>query len=338
MKELNIIICDQDAVYAKALVQAFQRKKAFEANYIILTDKNKILSYIKEGQALLYLVGEEAYEDRILPYSKELKDNDRMELEKKLFLLTDHAKTVYDNIQCIFKYQPVNGIIEPVSAWILENHSYLTKVNQNVKVIGVLDYAGESAALFGHLAAKIYSESRQVLLVNMELFPFLFQTEKTEYTLSDYIYAVSTGSDCMTQIVKGMQFGEGNLHYVSPVQCFEDLYELKDGDMSNFLKQLKEQCGCEVIIVVIDFLRSFGLELLSGCDAIISCEGNTLVSARKREQLHQMLTLEQKEWLLEKMSYCNVTNEYLLLNLSKEGEVSSQARQMFYEYLATLIN
>lgn len=337
MKELSIIICDSDAAYAKALVQAFQRKKAFEANYIILTDKNKLISYVKEDGVLLYIISEEAYEKTIVPYSKDLKEKEREEIERRIFVLTDSAETSYEMVQCIFKYQPANAIIEPVNGWLLENYSHLTTGSRNVKIIGVMDYAGGgSPALLGHLIGKMYSETKQVLLVNMELFPFQFGLQKTEYTLSDYIYAASTGSDCIAQVASGMQYMHGALHCVSPIQCFEDLYELRSTDVSCFLKQLKEQSGCEIIVLVFDFLRPFALELLSGCDAIISREIGNRMTARKREQLQQMLALEQKEWLLERMSYCSVDNDYLLANISEDGEISSQAKTMFYEYLATL--
>lgn len=336
MKESNIIICEPDAGYAKAVVQAFQKNKQFEANYIILTDQNKLLSYIKEGQALLYLISEEAYQKTIVPYLKEVNEKDKMKLEQQLFVFTDQAATQYESIQCIFKYQPVTKIIEPVTVWVLEQFGEFVTTNQNVKVIGIMDYAGDSAGLFGHLAAKIYSESKRVLFVTMELFPFQFTAQKTEYTLSDYIYAVSTGSECASQIASGMQYQEENLHMVSPIQCFEDLHELKAGDISKFLKQLKEQGGCDYIVLVIDFLRDFALELLSGCDAIISCESGNLVSLKKKEQFYQMLALEQKEWLFEKISSCTVTSDYLLSQISKEGELTPQIRSLFYDYLFTV--
>ena len=336
MKESNIIICGSEEGYAKALVQAFQRKKAFEANYIILTDKNKLSSYIKEDSALLYIVEEDVYQKIIKPYENEKQEEEA--LFDRVFVLTDTAKAPYEKVHGIFKYQPVNAIIDPVTAWILENCSEITAGRSNVKVIGVMDYAGGgSPALLGHLIAKLCSEDRQVMLLNMELFPFQFGLQETQYTLSDYIYAACTGSDAIGGIASGMQYVQGNLHFAYPVQCFEDLYELKGGDVSLFLKQLKEQAGCEIIVIVLDFLRSSALEILSGCDHIVCREMDNMMTARKREQLQHMLMLEQKEWLFEKMSYCGIGNDYLLSNVSEDGEVSSEARSMFKEYLETMI-
>lgn len=338
MKESTMILCDKDADYAKALVQAFQREKELEVSYRILTDPSKMISYIKED-IRIYVMSEEAYEEGMLPGIKGMQEEERQKLIRRCFVLTEQATKQYEGATCLFKYQPVHAIIEPIKAWMSKEYKDLVWRDRKVKVIGVMEAVnGEAACLFAHLLAKMCSETKRTLLVNLELFPFQYGVQKTEYTLSDYIYAVSTGSSLTDVIAKGMQYAHGALRCTAPIPCYEDLYELKNEDVNLFIKHLREQSECEVMVVLLDFLRPFAMELLSVCDKIVSCDTNSVVAAKKREQLQQMFTLEQKEWVLENHSYCNVTAEYLLANISAEGEISPQAKEMFYEYVTTLVS
>ncbi|MDO5291179.1 MAG: hypothetical protein Q4F05_00385 [bacterium] len=339
MKEASIVICDEDLQYSKTLVQAFQRANQFIASYIIISEQHKVIKYIKDETVTLLLVSEKAYNQVIRDAFEELEQSEREQLQKKLIIITEIKENRYESILCIYKYQPITAIIEPVSSWINEHGRKQDGIKGHAKIIGVLALEGsDSTSLIGHMIAKAYSEYQKVMFVNMEVFPYSYGSLQTPYNLSDYIYAVTTSSEMTTQIANGMQYKNGNLTCITPIADFSDLYELEGNMVPAFLEQLRGSTEVEIIIVAMDFLRPFVLEMLTVCDTIVMKEPSNKIEDGKRNQFYKLLEIEKKEWLQDKMTYCNVSTKDLEANILESGELTEQLKMTYHDWLSSLLN
>ncbi len=339
MNETNIVICDKDLQYGKSLVQAFQRANEFMASYIILSEKEKVLPYIKENSVELFLIEQEAYEEVVQRACNELDLEEKKQLLEKIIVITDSKEMKYDEVSVLYKYQPVTAILGPVKQKLLVQEKQKKTEHLHAKIFAVLSLgSNDNSSLIGHMIAKGYSEEHNVLLVNMEVFPFLYGEQETPYSLSDYIYGVVSDSEMTGQIAEGMQYRNGRLSCVSPITSFPDLYELKEEKMTAFLQQLQRESQAEIIVLVLDFLQPFTLALLTVCDRIISAEPVSYVENKKREQFCKMLALEEKEWIQDKIIYSNIATNYLLANISETGELSEELKGSIRGWLMQLWN
>lgn len=339
MEETNVVVCDEDLQYAKSLVQIFQRANQFMANYTILSEKEKVVPHLSEGNAQLYLLSEKIYEEVVREFCNTLTMEERKHVEQRLVVITEDANIKYEGIMTVFKYQPASLILDLISGRMLKVLNKEMKNHRNAKIYAVLSIGNtDTSSLIGHMIAKEYSRHYHVLLVNMEVFPFLYGQQKTQYTLSDYIYAVVTKSEMAEQIAEGMQYRNGELRCISPIRSFPDLYELGSEEVATFLEQMKEISQVDIIIIVLDFLQPFTMSLLTVCNRVITTESHNLVESRKQEQFYSMLALEEKEWIQDKITYCNITPEYLLENITEEGELTDGLRANMQNWLKELLN
>ncbi len=162
MGEKNIVICDQEVKYAENLMENIMEQKELAVKVYVCSTWEHVEMFSQDKRIHILVVDEN--------YAK--KDRSEVDAEQVFVLTTGNDKNVYQEEQCVYKYQCVDQILSE----ILETYFEKTKENvmksvqkESVKIMAVyspVHRAGKTsfAVTFGKELAKF----KKVLYLNME--------------------------------------------------------------------------------------------------------------------------------------------------------------------------
>lgn len=179
------IIYDNDEVYAKRLMGMLSEDVRLQLAIWIFTDRERLIECIQvhADNVGLIIAGENIYNDIIRDYYG----------GKVILLLEEGISQKYispdENVCGVYKYQAYDEIARKIIICLgVKNVSINTS---NSRIIGVYSLdAAESKTLFSLNMAKVYSETKRVLYINLEEFSGLGQllSDTGNMTLSDALY------------------------------------------------------------------------------------------------------------------------------------------------------
>lgn len=246
MKSKNLIVCDTEEEYAKALAMFFMRKKE-------LMLQVHVCSSISHAEAL----GEEIRTDILLvaeEYAKKVQEKVKAE---KVFVLNIGKKFIEKaEFPVLYKYQPgerlLSGMIREC-ADIFDAGDMVQGIsgNKNQKIIGVFSPVHRSGkTAYALKLGEELAESENVLYLNLEIFAGRGgHFEQNGQTLADVLYYSRQEKGNLGLMLTTLVCHKGNLDYVRPMPVSEDVKEIRGPEWVKLMKKILEQSIYETLVL-----------------------------------------------------------------------------------------
>lgn len=234
-----LVIWDEDALYAKNLCDALNRRENFPFSCVVLSEDGGALS-----NAAVLLVSERAKRDEIqCPVTKET-----------IFLTDVKGYSAVNKKRAIFKYQPVSALEAEIMKAYGEGkeRSHDRPGLSRTRVIAVASPVGRSLKTsFSFVLGQLLSQSSAVLYVNLEpfgAFSALFE-EPFQYDLSDLLYAFHAGTEHTKEQEDAFLAHFHGLDFVAPAGTPEDVMTTDPAVIRDLVLKLAEVKAYDAVIV-----------------------------------------------------------------------------------------
>lgn len=282
MKQV-VAIYDKDIVYANHLSQYLEQNKRISAHIVCFTMEQSLLQFAKEESIALFIINEFALTDTI----KQLVE------ESKIIVLREEKQT-----DGIYKYQSVEVLVQMICSYIEKEESMMEK--KDVCIIGVYPLLVSDCS-FSITLAQVLSKKEKVFYCDLGSFSCLndLLEQETSVDLADSIYYMHQGilRDRLTELIQ--QCGE--MEYIAPVRCPEDLKSISAEDILQLFKQLIQERRYDTIVLELAECMYVPEQILSLCKLIYMPVQNTLESELKKRKVFTYLKNNGKEALCERI-------------------------------------
>lgn len=246
MRSKNLVVCDTEEEYAKALAMYFMRKKE-------LMLQVHVCSSISHAEAL----GEEIQTDILLvaaEYAKKVQE--KVKAEKVFLLSTGKKFNEKTEFPVLFKYQPgerMLGSILRECADLFDAGDMVQGIsgNKERKIIGVFSPVCRiGKTMYALKLGEELAESENVLYLNLEVFAGLGgHFEQSGQTLSDVLYYARQEKGNLGLLLTTLVCHRGNLDYVQPMPVSEDMKEIRGPEWVELMKKILEQSIYETLVL-----------------------------------------------------------------------------------------
>ena len=246
MKSRNLVVCDTEEEYAKALAMFFMRKKELMLQVHVCSSVGHAEALGKELRADILLAAAEC--------AGEVQEKVRAE---KVFVLSTGRKSAEKaEYLALYKYQSGEKMLsciiqECAELFDAEDMSQGMSGNKKQKIIGVFSPVHrigktEYALKLGEKLA----ETENVLYLNLEVFAGIGGHFKQEgQTLADVLYYARQEKGNLGLMLTTLVCHRGNLDYVLPVPISEDLKEVHGSEWALLVNKILEQSIYETIVL-----------------------------------------------------------------------------------------
>lgn len=246
MKSRNLVVCDTEEEYAKALAMFFMRKKELMLQVHVCSSVGHAEALGKELRADILLAAAEC--------AGEVQEKVRAE---KVFVLSTGRKSAEKaEYPALYKYQSGEKMLsciiqECAELFDAEDMSQGMSRNKKQKIIGVFSPVHrigktEYALKLGEKLA----ETENVLYLNLEVFAGIGGHFKQEgQTLADVLYYARQEKGNLGLMLTTLVCHRGNLDYVLPVPISEDLKEVHGSEWALLVNKILEQSIYETIVL-----------------------------------------------------------------------------------------
>lgn len=246
MKSRNLVVCDTEEEYAKALAMFFMRKKELMLQVHVCSSVGHAEALGKELRADILLAAAEC--------AGEVQEKVRAE---KVFVLSTGRKSAEKaEYPALYKYQSGEKMLsciiqECAELFDAEDMSQGMSGNKKQKIIGVFSPVHrigktEYALKLGEKLA----ETENVLYLNLEVFAGIGGHFKQEgQTLADVLYYARQEKGNLGLMLTTLVCHRGNLDYVLPVPISEDLKEVHGSEWALLVNKILEQSIYETIVL-----------------------------------------------------------------------------------------
>lgn len=298
MKSKNLVICDIEEEYAKALAMFFMRKKE-------LMLQVHVCSSISHAAAL----GEKIRTDILLvaaEYAKEVQEE--VKAEKVFILSTGERSEGEIKYPVLYKYQPGENMLGDIIRECAElfdagDMMYGMFGNKKKKIIGVFSpvhRVGKTA--YALKLGEELAESENVLYLNLEIFAGAGgRFEKSGQNLSDVLYYARQEKGNLGLMLTTLVCHRGNLDYIQPMPVSEDLKEVRGSEWAGLLSKVLEQSIYETLILDISDGIPELYRVLRCCTEIHMPVLEDEYSQAKVVQFEQEMSLLGQEDVLKKI-------------------------------------
>ena len=265
MKSRNLVVCDTEEEYAKALAMFFMRKKE-------LMLQVHVCSSVGHAEAL----GKELRADILLAAAECAGEVQEKVLAEKVFVLSTGIKSAEKaEYPALYKYQSGEKMLsciiqECAELFDAEDMSQGMSGNKKQKIIGVFSPVHrigktEYALKLGEKLA----ETENVLYLNLEVFAGIGGHFKQEgQTLADVLYYARQEKGNLGLMLTTLVCHRGNLDYVLPVPISEDLKEVHGSEWALLVNKILEQSIYETIVLDIGDGIPELYQLLKSCGEV----------------------------------------------------------------------
>lgn len=265
MKSRNLVVCDTEEEYAKALAMFFMRKKELMLQVHVCSSVGHAEALGKELRADILLAAAEC--------AGEVQDKVRAE---KVFVLSTGRKSAEKaEYPALYKYQSGEKMLsciiqECAELFDAEDMSQGMSGNKKQKIIGVFSPVHrigktEYALKLGEKLA----ETENVLYLNLEVFAGIGGHFKQEgQTLADVLYYARQEKGNLGLMLTTLVCHRGNLDYVLPVPISEDLKEVHGSEWALLVNKILEQSIYETIVLDIGDGIPELYQLLKSCGEV----------------------------------------------------------------------
>ncbi len=254
-------VYDEDPVYAGRLADYINQKERVPLTAMAFSSLDKLISYGEEHGIAVLLVGERLREAA-----------GAVKAEQIMVLCEGDLIEKRGDEPCIYKYQSGDCIMREVMA------SYgscmaepgLALLGSRALVLGI--YSPVNRCMKSSLAltmGQLLSKTMPVLHMSLEAYSGMpeMQEETGETDLSDLYYLYRQGSFHWLKL-KSLVRSWGNLDYVAPVPCGEDLEQMTTDEMARLIGHISRESGYDRLVVDVGQFGWGAAELLGVFDVI----------------------------------------------------------------------
>ena len=245
MKSKNLVVCDTEEEYAKALAMFFMRK-----NELML--QVHVCSSISHAEAL----GKEIRPDILLvaaEYEKEVQEKVKAE---KVFILSGGDKLKEKTeFPVLYKYQSGERMLSSIireCADVFGTGDMVQGISANKKkIIGVFSPVHRAGkTIYALRLGEELAESENVLYLNLEIFAGLGgHFEHNGQTLSDVLYYARQEKGNLGLMLTTLVCHKRNLDYVLPMAVSEDLKEIRGSEWVGLMDKILKQSIYETLVL-----------------------------------------------------------------------------------------
>ena len=334
MKKNIFAVCDLEADYACRLMESIYERQGAAFEVQAFTSVKSLIAYAKEQHIELLLISSSAMCEELL----------RLSIGKIMILSEGEKIKELSEYPCIYKYQASDQLIaEVMNYYAVEKvPAPMAVMKKNVEVIGIYSPVGRTlktsfALTYGQLLAR----ERKVLYLNLEEYAGFEGLLGKEYQadLTDLLYFAGLGSGNLVYRLGSLTHQIGNLDYIPPAFCPDDLRSIRPPEWVELIQALVDYSAYDALILDVGPGVDGILDILTLCSRIYMPVREDGVSIAKLEQYEKVLKRKNAQDILKKtrkmklpfhMSFGSKKNyvEQLIW-----GELGDYVRQLMREEL-----
>ncbi len=312
-----IAIYDKEVVYSKRLAQYLGDVKKISFQIICFTKEETILNFMKSQSIYILIVNEQMLTERIQALS----------IPFKIIVTEESSHTRNSDVseyQYVYKYQSADVIAQTIIGFLEKNKKQGEILwNQSVNVIGVYPFIIRDdlfsvtlAQVLSRELPKELSKKGNVFYCDLSAFSYvdtLFELEGEEkIDLSDAIYYKNQGN--LKEQISNIIQTYGNVDYISPVRCPDDLRVITSEDIQLLLQEIVNIKGYKTIVLSLAECMYMPMELLLFCNRVYIPMENNVLSEKKKQLLFDYL---------ERNGKGNIRDKFMFIHLPKYKEISA---------------
>ena len=263
MYQKNFVICDEEPLYAKNLMEMIQSRKELGFQMQVFHQFEQLEKFASQKPIQILLIGE--------AYPKEARM--RIEAKEKFVLVKGENRILGEGEHEIYKYQSVDKILSKILEFSMENNSIAGKVVQKKqrKLIGIyspIHRIGKTK--FALEMGKELAGKSPVLYLNLEEYAggTCYFSQEQEKDLGDLLYYVRHETGNLGLKIRTMAEQMGELDYIRPMSVVQDLQSISTEEWLELFKQVMEKCVYEVLILDLGDSVQGLYEILNTCDTV----------------------------------------------------------------------
>lgn len=293
----NLVICDCEEDYAKALALYLMKKKELSFKIQVCSSIAHVLAAAEEGIDFLFI--SEKYT---------LRERRKMNAKKVFVLTAGNLREKDDREIPLYKYQSGDKLLGELLKQCddLEGSGDLFRKNTRKtggKIIGVFSPVHRiGKTTYALRLGEKLSASSNVLYLNLEVFGGIGgHFEEGGQTLADLLYYARQEKGNLGLILTTIVRHREGLDYVLPMPVSEDVKEIEAGEWISLIKKIMDESIYETIILDIDEGIRHPYQVLKICSEVHMLLDDSVYSESKRQQFEKELLLLGHEDVLRKI-------------------------------------
>ncbi len=315
MAGLSCVICTSEDEYTKKLCACINMSENYNIQVRAITYENY--------EELVSATYENIFVVSALVYERLKKDN---HCPPKIIILCDEKEShIYQNV--VLMYKPFDEIINNILSiantqmWIEDKD---TKIFVDKKIVALISPTNnEYKSLCGLDIARVMSEQKRTLYINLETFSGIKFGTYSEQNLSDLIFLYETKSASYENMIKSGIYNEGNLYTINPLNNPLHQSEIDMQRLFEFIESLANIIG--VLNIVIDFGKQYYdyAQICRYCNHIINVTSNLPYGRRCNMEFYEYLKKMELNEQIDKIKTLDPKNIYMM---DSSMETSSERR------------
>lgn len=278
-------------------MEALQTNRKEMGTLVMFHDLEKALAFHKLNTVHILILDESHRES----YRKQVEEA-QIPAIHKVIIITEHKGIMYEEEIPLYKYQSSQVLVQSIYNTYVASLGDLYSKFLQVKIIGIFSPSNSTyTSIYAERISEIVAREKRTLYVNFELFPCISPNEEGKGTLSDLIYMIATSSKVSANQLTQICEGGDTFDYIYPILHSKDLFSIDSESLEKLFQWFLMQKQYEVICISLDYIFTFTEELFSYCDAIFSPIEDTTQAKRKQDVFLNMLQMEQKTNVIEKI-------------------------------------
>lgn len=315
MAGLSCVICTSEDEYTKRLCACINMSENYNIQVKAITSDN--------FQELVSATYDNVFVISTFIYEKLKAEN--IHPPKTIILCDEKEINLYED--AVLMYKPFDEIINniigiaSVKMWIDDKDA---KMFVDKKILAIISPTNnEYKSLCSLDIARVLSEQRRTLYINLETFSGIKFGTYSEHSLSDLIFLYETKSASYEALVKNGVYNEGNLYTINPLNNPMHQAEIDIQRLFEFIESLANIIS--VSNIVIDFGKQYYdyAQIFRYCNIIINVTSNFSYARRCNMEFCEYLKKSNLSKQIDKIKTLDPKNIYVM---DSSMETSSERR------------
>lgn len=298
MNSKNLVICDGEEGYAKALGMFFMRKKELTLQVHVCSNADSAIA-----------VGKETHVDLLLADRQSVKEIQKQIKAPAVFLLgAGESGEKGLEYPLLYKYQSGERILGEIVQECAELFSSERVAGRGAggrdqKIIGVFSPVHRiGKTSYALKLGEEMAEFKNVLYLNLEIFGGRDgHFEQRRQNMADVLYYARQEKGNLGLMLTTLVCHRGNLDYIGPMPVSEDVKSVDGKEWVKVIRQILEQSIYEILILDIDEGIPGLYALLEICTEIHMLISGDPYSQAKIRHFENELSLLGQEAILQKI-------------------------------------
>lgn len=271
-------VYDVDPFYADRFADTVNQREKLPFTVMAFTTLERLKTYAKEHAVDLLLISSAVPKEEV----------EAIGAARVVTLVDGDTVPAEWEYPSIYKYQSSSDIVREVMACYCKDEAEpaVAVLGRAATVIGVYSPVGRcSKTSFALVLGQLMAADSRVLYVNLEEysgFSALIK-EPVKGDLSDVMYFYRQGN-CSSLRISALVHALGNLDYIPPVRCPEDLGAEDSYEMAGLLRAIASEGKYDFLIVDMGHFGKDLMPMLEVCSVIYMPVKEDPVSAAKLEE------------------------------------------------------